>query len=73
MIIFIHIMLCYIIGNLLVSQLTKYGNTVIGVIYYDNQKPQLILFEYIHDIIIMIMVIENIILYYTIIVGTRIV
>jgi len=53
-------MLCYIIGNLL-SQLTKYSNTVIGVIYYDNQKSQLILFEYIHDIIIMIMVIENII------------
>jgi len=65
-------MLCYIIGNLLVSQLTKYGNIVIGVIYYDNQKSQIILFEYLHNIIIMTMVIENIILYYTIVVRTRI-
>lgn len=31
------------IGNLLVSQPTKYGNTVIGVIYYDNHKSQIIL------------------------------
>lgn len=64
MIIFIHIMSYYIIGNLLVPQITKYDNSVIGVIYYDNQKSQIIFFEYLHNINIMIMVIENIILYY---------